>query len=107
MRGPQKQTKTLSVCFWESGGTSCPNDDRVIGPCNLVTEREVIGPCDLIVERAAAIFRTSNSNLRGSLFMSIFVAATYSPICIRDACFIAPAVLFIATMSLVSRFQIL
>ena len=51
LSSPQKQTKTMSVCFWESGGTSCPNDDRVIGPCNLVTEREVIGQCDLIVER--------------------------------------------------------
>ncbi len=52
---PQTQTKTMSVCFqigvpianqdficllWGiSGGTSCLNDDGVIGPCNLVTER--------------------------------------------------------------------
>ena len=33
-----------------------------------------------ITERAAAIFRTSKRNLRGSLFLSIYVAATYSPI---------------------------
>ena len=25
----------------KSGGTSCPNDDKVIGQCNLVTEREI------------------------------------------------------------------
>ncbi|MBP3586035.1 MAG: hypothetical protein J6J29_00880 [Paludibacteraceae bacterium] len=25
----------------KSGGTSCPNDDKVIGQCNLVTERDV------------------------------------------------------------------
>ena len=25
----------------KSGGTSCPNDDEVIGQCNLVTERDV------------------------------------------------------------------
>jgi hypothetical protein len=31
----------MSVCFWESGGTSCFNDDRVIGLRNLVTERDV------------------------------------------------------------------
>ena len=40
--GPQKQTKTVSVCFWESGGTSCFNDDKVIGLRNLVTERDII-----------------------------------------------------------------
>ena len=31
----------MSVCFWESGGTSCFNDDKVIGLRNLVTERDV------------------------------------------------------------------
>ena len=42
----------MSVCFWESGGTSCFNDDKVIGLRNLVTERGVIGPCNLVTERA-------------------------------------------------------
>ena len=37
--GTQKEIKISSVYFWESGGTSCFNDDRVIGPRNLVTER--------------------------------------------------------------------
>jgi hypothetical protein len=36
---------------WISGGTSCFNDDVVIGLRNLVTERGVIGQCGLIVER--------------------------------------------------------
>ena len=33
----------MSVCYGEkeSGGTSCFNDDRVIGLRNLVTERDV------------------------------------------------------------------
>jgi hypothetical protein len=34
-----------------SGGTSCFNDDVVIGLRNLVTERGVIGQYELIVER--------------------------------------------------------
>ena len=51
---------------------SRPNDDRVIGLCDLIVERAV-------TERAAAIFRTSKRNLRGSLFLSIYVAVTYSP----------------------------
>ena len=46
------QNKRLYNClFWESEGTSCFNDDRVIGLRNLVTERVVIGQYDLIVER--------------------------------------------------------
>ena len=51
--GVSKVNQDLSVCFGEkeSGGTSCFNDDRVIGLRNLVTERVVIGLCDLIVER--------------------------------------------------------
>ena len=31
----------FNCLFWESGGTSCFNDDRVIGLRNLVTERDV------------------------------------------------------------------
>ena len=39
--GVSKVNQDLSVCFGEkeSGGTSCFNDDRVIGLRNLVTER--------------------------------------------------------------------
>ena len=47
MRGPPKQTKTLSVCFGESGGT-CRPLMRGISLCEHVTERAV-------TERAAAI----------------------------------------------------
>ena len=74
MRGPQKQTKTMSVCFWESGGTSCPNDDEVIGPCDLIVEREVIGPCDLIVERAVTERKTPDLEhilVARSLYLSL------------------------------------
>ena len=49
--GYPRANQDLSVCYGESGGTSCFNDDRVIGLRNLVTEREVIGQYDLIVER--------------------------------------------------------
>ena len=51
--GVSKVNQDLSVCFGEkeSGGTSCFNDDKVIGLRNLVTERAVIGQYDLIVER--------------------------------------------------------
>ena len=37
--GTQKETKTLSVYFWESGDVSRPNDDEVIGQCDLIVER--------------------------------------------------------------------
>ncbi len=40
MRGPQKQTKTMSVCFWESGGT-CRPLMQGISLCEHVTERAV------------------------------------------------------------------
>ena len=29
----------MSVCFWESGNISRPNDDAVIGQCDLIVER--------------------------------------------------------------------
>jgi hypothetical protein len=37
--GTQKETKTLSVYFWESGGT-CRLMMQGISPCDHVTERE-------------------------------------------------------------------
>ena len=49
--GYPRANQDLSVCYGEGGGTSCFNDDRVIGLHNLVTERAVIGQYDLIVER--------------------------------------------------------
>ena len=39
--GPPEQTKTLSVCFWESGDISRLNDDAVIGQYDLIVERDV------------------------------------------------------------------
>ena len=39
LRSPQ-QTKTVSVCYGESGDISRPNDDAVIGQCDLIVERE-------------------------------------------------------------------
>ena len=41
--GVSKVNQDLSVCFGEkeSGGTSCFNDDKIIGLRNLVTERDV------------------------------------------------------------------
>ena len=52
--GNPRANQDLSVCYGESGGTSCFNDDRVIGLRNLVTERVVIGLCDHVTERGAS-----------------------------------------------------
>ena len=38
--GPQKANQDLSVCYGESGDISRPNDDVVIGQCDLIVERE-------------------------------------------------------------------
>ena len=38
---PHRKPRPCLFAMGRSGGTSCPNDDRVIGPCNLVTEREL------------------------------------------------------------------
>ena len=38
-RGPQSKPRFYLFAMGESGGTSCFNDDRVIGLRNLVTER--------------------------------------------------------------------
>ena len=57
-------TQNKHCLFWESGGTSCFNDDKVIGLRNLVTERDVIGQCDLIVERDADVRSRQKMHIR-------------------------------------------
>ena len=37
--GYPKVNQDLSVCFWGSGDVSRPNDDEVIGQCDLIVER--------------------------------------------------------------------
>ena len=37
---PQSKPRLLSVCYGESGDISRPNDDAVIGQCDLIVERE-------------------------------------------------------------------
>jgi hypothetical protein len=38
--GPPKANQDLSVCYGESGDISRPNDDVVIGQCDLIVERD-------------------------------------------------------------------
>ena len=47
------QNKRFNCLFWESGNISRPNDDAVIGQCDLIVERDVIGQCNLVTERDA------------------------------------------------------
>ena len=55
-RGPQNKPRLCLFVMGNSGGTSCPNDDRVIGPCNLVTERERRG---LLIQNSKFIIQNS------------------------------------------------
>ena len=41
-RGPQSKPRFYLFALGKSGGTSCFNDDKVIGLRNLVTERDII-----------------------------------------------------------------
>ena len=50
---PRANQDFICLLWGISGGTSCFNDDRVIGLRNLVTERVVIGLCDHVTERDA------------------------------------------------------
>ena len=66
-RGPQSKPRFYLFAMGRSGGTSCFNDDKVIGLRNLVTERDVIGQCDLIVERDVTERVSACERLRCSL----------------------------------------
>ena len=44
LSGYPKVNQDLSVCFWGSGDISRPNDDEVIGQCDLIVERDVTQP---------------------------------------------------------------